>query len=117
MSFFNLSSVLDNQPAANQKYDTLCFRINCVLDKYKPIRGFRLYLEQTDSLSLNIVVQYRYETGFIPYSEKVPKFWEDMDEAFVFKNAEVMLRYIIKSSMTVEIERLFGYVDGSFNPL
>jgi hypothetical protein len=73
-------------------------------------------LVSTDSLNFNLTYCFRNGGGAIRYGETIPRFWLDMDERFVRKNFQTMIRNVIKSSLSVEIERLFGWEKG-FNPL
>ena len=100
----------------DEKYDLLYSRLFAVIATYKPIRGITLDVLST-GVGLQITVNYRYGYETVPYAETVPAIWIDMDEAFVKKNCEIMLRYLIKRSFSVEIERIFGYSGGGFNPL
>lgn len=100
-----------------QKHDILSYRLWCIVNQYTPLPGFRLTIVCEDLLLFNMVLIFKYDSGHVPYAEKIPHFWADMDEAFVHKNADILLRYLIKRAMSVEIERIFGYKGGSFNPL
>lgn len=91
-----------------------------VLDDYgKSLRGIEydlIYASYTSTEDIQFRLVYKYVNCTIPYGATIPRFWLEMSESFVAKNFETMIRNVIKSSFSVEIERIFGGKTG-FNPL
>lgn len=94
------------------------------VDKYKPLTGIILkvsYVDPGTCTTLKVDLIYKYPNGdgggYIPYAYVIPHFWYEMSEEYIAKECQTQIRYLIKTSMSVEIERLFGWKDGGFNPL
>lgn len=102
-------------------FDRLYTLCDAETDKYTSIRGIYVYPDrkyaETDVVGITINIDYRYSSGTIPYKENVPAFWLNMSDEFVSNNCQTMIRNLIKASFSVEVERIFGWKYGGFNPL
>ena len=103
------------------KPNELCDILWEEISRYKrPLEGIELSAQWRNSecTLFRLVLEYKYRNGggLIPYAEDVPHFWYNMSPEFIRNNFQVMIRNLIKSSLGVEIERLFGWETG-FNPL